>query len=75
MHDGSIVTLGEVIRAHYAKKGRAVHAGKAANPLRSPLVDGFQISGGEERDLVEFLKSLTDESLVKNSKFSNPWPQ
>jgi cytochrome c peroxidase len=75
MHDGSIATLGEVIRAHYAKKGLAVHAGKAANPLRSRLIDGFRISDGEERDLVEFLKSLTDESFVKNAKFSNPWPQ
>ena len=73
MHDGSIATLEEVIRTHYATKGRAVHAGKPANPLRSRLIDGFQISDREVRDLVEFLKSLTDESFVKNPKFFDPW--
>jgi cytochrome c peroxidase len=73
MHDGSIATLEEVIRNHYAKKGRAVHTGKPANPLRSPLIAGFQVSDDEVRDLVEFLKSLTDESFVKNPKFSDPW--
>lgn len=73
MHDGSTPTLEEVIRSHYAVKGRAVHAGKPANPLRSQLIGGFQISDDELRDLVEFLKSLTDESFVKNPKFSNPW--
>ena len=73
MHDGSIATLEEVIRTHYAKKGRAVHAGKTANPLRSRLVDGFRVSDPEVSDLVEFLKSLTDETFVKNRQFSNPW--
>jgi len=24
-------------------------------------------------DLVEFLKSLTDESFIRNPKFSDPW--
>jgi cytochrome c peroxidase len=75
MHDGSIATLEEVIRTHYAKKGRAVHAGKPANPLRSFLIGGFQVSDDEVRDLVEFLKSLTDERFVSNPKFSNPWRQ
>jgi cytochrome c peroxidase len=50
-----------------------VFAGKAANPLRSPLIAGFQVNDSEVRDLVEFLKSLTDESFVKNPRFSNPW--
>jgi cytochrome c peroxidase len=75
MHDGSITTLEEVIRTHYAKKGRAVHAGKPANPLRSRLLAGFQISDREVSDLVEFLNTLTDDSFVKNPKFSNPWRQ
>jgi cytochrome c peroxidase len=75
MHDGSIATLEEVIRTHYAKKGRAVHAGKAANPLRSRLVDGFRASEAEVGDLVEFLKTLTDETFIKNPQFSNPWPR
>jgi cytochrome c peroxidase len=75
MHDGSIATLEEVIRIHYAKKGRAVHMGKAANPRRSPFIVGFQVSDAEVNDLVEFLKSLTDESFIKNPRFSDPWAQ
>jgi cytochrome c peroxidase len=74
MHDGSIDTLEEVIRTHYAKQGHAVHDGKPANPLRSPFIVGFTISDEEVRDVIEFLKSLTDERFVKNPKFSNPWP-
>lgn len=73
MHDGSIATLEEVIRTHYAKKGLAVHVGKPANPRRSPFIVGFQVSDAEVNDLVEFLKSLTDESFVRNPKFSDPW--
>jgi cytochrome c peroxidase len=73
MHDGSMATLEEVIRTHYAKGGRAVHAGKPANPRRSRFVHGFQISEQEVNDLVEFLKSLTDESFVRSPNFSNPW--
>jgi cytochrome c peroxidase len=47
--------------------------GKAANPRRSPFIVGFQVSDAEVNDLVEFLKSLTDESFVANPKFSDPW--
>jgi cytochrome c peroxidase len=73
MHDGSIATLEKVIGEHYAKKGHAAHADNAPNPLRSKFVDGFAISEQELRDLVEFLKTLTDESFVKNPKFASPW--
>ena len=73
MHDGSIPTLQEVIRTHYAKKGRAVHIGQAANPRRSPLIAEFQASDAEINDLVEFLKSLSDESFVTNPHFADPW--
>jgi cytochrome c peroxidase len=73
MHDGSIDTLEEVIRTHYAKQGRAVFVGKPANPLRSQFIVGFTVSDEEVRDLVEFLKSLTDESFLRKRKFSNPW--
>jgi cytochrome c peroxidase len=49
--------------------------GKAANPRRSPFIVGFQVSDAEVNDLVEFLKSLTDESFIKNPRFSDPWAQ
>jgi cytochrome c peroxidase len=75
MHDGSMATLEEVIRTHYARGGRAVHTGKPANPRLSRFIHGFQIGDREVNDLIEFLKSLTDESFVGNPNFSNPWPQ
>ncbi|MBD2082935.1 methanobactin export MATE transporter MbnM [Leptolyngbya sp. FACHB-17] len=76
MHDGSIGTLEQVIE-HYAAGGRTIHAGQFAgvgseNPLKSSFVKGFKLSDREKQDLLAFLRSLTDESFVKNPAFSNP---
>ena len=65
MHDGRFATLEEVVD-HYAKGG-------TPSPGRSPLVRGFSISEAEKRDLVEFLKSLTDEDLLRNPELSSPF--
>ncbi len=65
MHDGRFATLEEVVD-HYAKGG-------TASPGRSPLVRGFAITEAEKRDLVEFLKSLTDEELLRNPELSDPF--
>ncbi|MFG5409440.1 MbnH family di-heme enzyme [Piscinibacter sakaiensis] len=73
MHDGSIATLHEVLRTHYARAGRAVHAGLAANPLRSEFIAGFEISEAEIADVVAFLESLTDERFLRDPAHQNPW--
>jgi cytochrome c peroxidase len=73
MHDGSIPTLHEVLRTHYARAGRAVHAGRAANPLRSEFIVGFEISDAEIADVVAFLESLTDERFLRDPAHQNPW--
>ena len=73
MHDGSIATLEEVIRDHYAIGGRAARSRHGANPLRSPFMAGFSISDDEVRDVVVFLESLTDEQFLKDPRFGNPW--
>lgn len=73
MHDGSIATLPEVIRHHYARGGLAVHAGHGANPLRNPLIGGFSIADGEVDDLIAFLESLTDRDFVTSEKYSDPF--
>ena len=73
MHDGSIPTLEAVIREHYAVAGRAAKNGKGPSPMRSSLIAGFEVSPQEVNDLVEFLNSLTDERLVKDPKYSDPW--
>lgn len=77
MHDGSIATLEEVIE-HYAAGGRAVAEGALAgaghdNPAKDKLIHGFPLTPGNRADLVAFLKSLTDETLLRNPAFSNPW--
>jgi cytochrome c peroxidase len=69
MHDGSIATLEEVID-HYAAGGRA-----AGNPNKSSILRGFQLSAQEKQDLIEFLRSLTDRELLRDPRWSNPWPQ
>ena len=52
MHDGSIVSLDEVIE-HYVKGG-------SHSPFQSKTILPFQISVREKNDLIEFLKALSD---------------
>jgi cytochrome c peroxidase len=67
MHDGSIATLEDVID-HYAAGGKMEH------PNKSRILKPFQLTAGEKHDLVEFLKSLTDEELLHVPHWSDPWP-
>lgn len=69
MHDGSIPTL-EGVLDHYAAGGRAHD-----NPNRDALIGGFTLSEQDRKDLIEFLKCLTDEPLLHDLNFANPWPQ
>lgn len=68
MHDGDVATLDGVID-HYAAGGRMDH------PNKSALLRKFRITEEERRDLVEFLKSLTDEELLRDPRWSDPWRQ
>jgi len=74
MHDGSLPTLYEVLRTHYARAGHAVHAGRRANPLRSEFIAGFEISEAEIADVVAFLESLTDARFLRDPAYGDPWP-
>ena len=73
MHDGSIPTLEQVIRAHYAQAGRAGQGPNGPRPMRSSLIAGFEVTDQEVTDLVAFLNSLTDEAFIRNPKHANPW--
>ena len=75
MHDGSIATLHEVIRGHYAIAGRAAKGPFGASPLRDSNVTGFTVSDTDVDDLVAFLESLTDPGLLKRAELGNPFPQ
>ena len=76
-HDGSVASLEAVIR-NYAAGGRVIASGEHAGDGRiSPYKDGvlvsFQITDAEVADLVAFLESLTDDALLTDPRFSNPW--
>ena len=73
MHDGSIPTLEAVIRTHYAMAGRAGSGKHGPSPLRSSLVEGFEVSDQEVNDLVAFLSSLTDTTFTQNPRHADPW--
>jgi cytochrome c peroxidase len=66
MHDGSIATLEEVI-GHYAS------GGKFNPPNKTRILHPFPLTGTDREDLVEFLKSLTDEQLLHDPRWSDPW--
>lgn len=72
MHDGSIGTLEEVIRSHYAIKGRGATTTGQPNPLRSELIIGFSVDENEIADLVAFLHSLTDKKFLTDDRFAKP---
>jgi cytochrome c peroxidase len=77
MHDGSIATLEDVL-AHYAAGGRTIASGPNQgaghdNPNKSPIVRGFALSTDQREDLLAFLRSLTDEAVLRDPRFANPW--
>lgn len=71
MHDGSVPTLEDAI-GHYAAGGRAAIGGHAS-PRRTAGVTGFDITENEKRDLIAFLKSLTDEAFLKDPRYRTPF--
>ncbi len=66
MHDGSIAALGEVLD-HY------VAGGRAPNPRQSESIRPLSLRDDERRDLIAFLQSLTDEALLRDPRWSDPW--
>ncbi len=77
MHDGSVLTLEGVV-AHYERGGRLLEDGPfpgdgRLSPFKSEFVTGFELSDSEREDLIAFLQSLTDESLLTDERFSDPF--
>jgi cytochrome c peroxidase len=77
MHDGSIATLGEALD-HYAAGGRTIGEGPNRgvghdNPNKSPIVKGFPLTAEQKADLIAFLITLTDNDLLNDTRFANPW--
>jgi cytochrome c peroxidase len=77
MHDGSAKTLDAVLD-HYSAGGRTIvgssNAGEGFhNPNKDPLIRGFQLSALDRADLIAFLESLTDDEVINDQRFGNPW--
>lgn len=62
MHDGRINTL-EGVLDHYAN---GIHQSPTLDPV---LQNGIQLSSQERTDLLAFLNTLNDESMVKDTRF------
>lgn len=76
-HNGSVETIDDMIRI-YANGGRVISNGINAgdgrlNIHKSNLVNGFNITGEEKRNLIAFLAALTDSTLLSNNSISNPF--
>lgn len=61
MHDGSIQTIEEVVD-HYNSGGKD-------HPNKSDLIKPLYLTEKEKKELVHFLKSLTDDAFVNNPSF------
>jgi cytochrome c peroxidase len=71
MHDGSLMSLGDVID-HYAAGGQSARAGHRSS-LTSPLITGFALADSEKGDLIAFLEALTDYSFLADPKHQSPF--
>jgi len=77
MHDGSIATLDDVID-HYQRGGRLIEQGENAgdgrlSPYKSEFIRSFELSNAERVDLIAFLESLTDDAVLTDERYSNPF--
>lgn len=77
MHDGSVATLEDAID-HYAAGGRTIAEGDYAgvgrdNPNKTASIRGFTLSASQRADLIAFLTSLTDQALLTDPRFADPW--
>ena len=77
MHDGSVATIEEVIDI-YVSGGRNItdgpHAGDGRkNAKKDMRVKPFTLTGEERKDLIAFLASLTDSSVLNNPRWKNPF--
>lgn len=77
-HDGSAATLEDVIMV-YEDGGRNKLNGQSKgdgrnNPHKHLLIKGFKLNSQERKDLIRFLWSLSDSSVLKNPAYANPFP-
>lgn len=64
MHDGSLVTLEDVVEQY--------DAGGRGHANTDPLIRPLGLSDEEKADLVAFLGALTDDDFLTNPEFADP---
>lgn len=79
MHDGSVKDLNAVLD-HYSAGGRTIGNGPNAgdgskNPHKDVVLKGFTLSAQDRADVIDFLKSLTDEKFLNDPSLSDPFKQ
>lgn len=65
MHDGRFATLEEVLD-HYASGGHGVEN-------EDPNITGFTMTDRQKAALLAFLRTLTDETLLTDERYANPF--
>jgi cytochrome c peroxidase len=70
MHDGRFQTLEEVID-HY---NEGLHASPSLDPALAMTIDtGLLLNDTDKVALIAFLKTLTDTSLIRDSRYASPF--
>jgi cytochrome c peroxidase len=62
MHDGSVPTLEAVIEQY--------NAGGRGDPTTDPQIKPMSLSDEEKADLLEFMRSFTDDALLQDGRFA-----
>jgi len=65
MRDGSLPALADVLD-HYTRGG-------IASDTRNPHITSFELGDRERADLLAFFDSLTDEAVLTDPRFEDPW--
>jgi cytochrome c peroxidase len=65
MHDGRFNTLEEVVE-HY---NSGIRVSSTLDPNMHTIRQGLQLTTSEKRDLINFLKTLTDQTYLNNPKY------
>ena len=47
----------------------------AESPLKSIFLHGFELTAEEREDVLAFLRSLTDEAVLTDPRFSDPFAE
>ncbi len=65
MHDGRFKTMEEVVE-HY---NSGIRLSSTLDPNMHTIRQGLQLTASEKRDLINFMKTLTDQTYLNNPKY------